>query len=60
MSSVGGASNGPSSGSTAATVAGFSFGSAGYRVRSMRSMENQMRGLLTGGVRDGQAATGDV
>ena len=30
VSSVGGASNGPSSGSSSATVAGFSFGSAGY------------------------------
>jgi hypothetical protein len=31
--SVGGTSNGPSSGSTSATVAGFSFGSAGYSGR---------------------------
>jgi hypothetical protein len=33
VSSVGGASNGPSSGSTSATVAGLSFGSAGYSGR---------------------------
>ena len=33
VSSVGGASNGPSSGSTWATVAGFSFESAGYSER---------------------------
>jgi hypothetical protein len=32
VSSVGGASNGQSSGSTSATVAGLSFGSAGYSV----------------------------
>jgi hypothetical protein len=33
MSSVGGASNGPSSGCPSATVAGLSFGSAGYSGR---------------------------
>ena len=45
VSSVGGASNGPSSGSTSATVAGLSFGSAGYsgRVRGMCALIHSSR-----------------
>ena len=49
VSSVGGATNGPSSGSTSATVAGFSFGSWGYSgaVRLGRSMSTVIG--MTGG-----------
>ena len=49
MSSVGGTSNGPSSGSSYATDAGFSFGSAGYsgRVRVGRGAASSAD--MTGG-----------
>ncbi|OBQ32129.1 MAG: hypothetical protein AN484_28250, partial [Aphanizomenon flos-aquae WA102] len=49
VSSVGGASNGPSSGSSSATVAGFSFGSAGYSGRARVGRGAASSADMTGG-----------
>jgi len=51
VSSVGGASNGPSSGSSSATVAGFSFGSAGYSGRARVGRGAASSADMTGGAR---------
>ena len=48
-SSAGGATNGPSSGSTSATVAGFSFGSWGYSGKARVGRGSGSEGDVTGG-----------